>query len=379
MYAAQSSRLSASDRDFLSRALRSPRSAIRSANEFQKTAGKARTRIRERRRCAVARRSRLERAGLAELRALCPAKSVTTMRIVLLFDAYQRFRRGARRAHRRADRRGRFAGAGAVSLASCSPLLQRRGLADGRGAALLRDLLPNPPRRITSSSQGLIGRQRVHARVAPALVGQCLHPRHPLVRAAISGTAWRISRPCSSAKPAPAKAPPPRRSDAPDSFPSTTKKQCFAESFTRSFVATEPLAVPGDAHRVGACSATAKARSPARSKRTKASSRGAVRTARSSSTRSAKCRRRCRSSCSRSCRNASFRPSAAANRLRFRGRVIAATNQPLARAARTRACSATTFYYRLCSDTITVPPLRQRLREDPRELDDAARPHHRAS
>jgi two-component system, NtrC family, response regulator HydG len=53
---------------------------------------------------------------------------------------------------------------------------------------------------------------------------------------------------------------------------------------------------------------------------------------------------------------------------RFSGRIIAATNRPL-----DALCAAGTFrddlYYRLCSDEITLPPLRQRLREEPRELD----------
>jgi DNA-binding NtrC family response regulator len=53
---------------------------------------------------------------------------------------------------------------------------------------------------------------------------------------------------------------------------------------------------------------------------------------------------------------------------RFSGRVVAATNRPLdlfMRDGRFRD----DFYYRLCSDVITLPPLRQRLKEDPGELD----------
>ena len=48
--------------------------------------------------------------------------------------------------------------------------------------------------------------------------------------------------------------------------------------------------------------------------------------------------------------------------------MIAATNKPLD-ALRGPGGFRDDFYYRLCSDTITVPPLRQRFREDPRELD----------
>ncbi len=61
-----------------------------------------------------------------------------------------------------------------------------------------------------------------------------------------------------------------------------------------------------------------------------------------------------------------FSPVGSHERLRFRGRVIAATNRSLSdlrRGGRFRA----DFYYRLCSDVITAPPLRQRLREDEKE------------
>ena len=64
-----------------------------------------------------------------------------------------------------------------------------------------------------------------------------------------------------------------------------------------------------------------------------------------------------------------FSPVGSRERVRFRGRVIAATNHPLAE-LRARGLFRDDFHYRLCSDTITVPPLRQRLREDSRELDD---------
>jgi DNA-binding NtrC family response regulator len=52
---------------------------------------------------------------------------------------------------------------------------------------------------------------------------------------------------------------------------------------------------------------------------------------------------------------------------RFRGRVIAATNRPL-EALRASNLFREDFFYRLCSDVIEVPPLRQRLQEEPREL-----------
>jgi len=62
-----------------------------------------------------------------------------------------------------------------------------------------------------------------------------------------------------------------------------------------------------------------------------------------------------------------FAPVGSHARERFAGRIIAATNRPLPEllaGGRFRA----DFYYRLCSDTIVVPPLRQRLAEEPREL-----------
>lgn len=52
---------------------------------------------------------------------------------------------------------------------------------------------------------------------------------------------------------------------------------------------------------------------------------------------------------------------------RFQGRVIAATNQPLA-SMRKKGMFREDFYYRLCSDVIEVPSLRQRLEENPDEI-----------
>jgi DNA-binding NtrC family response regulator len=64
-----------------------------------------------------------------------------------------------------------------------------------------------------------------------------------------------------------------------------------------------------------------------------------------------------------------FSPVGGRQKQRFRGRVIAATNQPLD-ALRDKKLFRDDFFYRLCSDVITVPPLRQRLRECPGELDE---------
>jgi len=53
---------------------------------------------------------------------------------------------------------------------------------------------------------------------------------------------------------------------------------------------------------------------------------------------------------------------------RFRGRVIAATNKSINKLRREDKFRDD-FYYRLCSDIITVPGLQQRISEDPKELD----------
>jgi len=54
---------------------------------------------------------------------------------------------------------------------------------------------------------------------------------------------------------------------------------------------------------------------------------------------------------------------------RFAGRIIAATNRPLEDIVRHKILRDD-FLYRMCSDVIIVPPLRQRIDEDPRELGD---------
>jgi len=64
-----------------------------------------------------------------------------------------------------------------------------------------------------------------------------------------------------------------------------------------------------------------------------------------------------------------FSPVGSHEKRRFHGRFIAATNKPLGK-LRGQGLFRDDFFYRLCSDVITVPPLRQRLAEDPAELDD---------
>src|SRR5580765_2493856 len=62
-----------------------------------------------------------------------------------------------------------------------------------------------------------------------------------------------------------------------------------------------------------------------------------------------------------------FSPVGSHESLRFRGRVIAATNRSLD-SLRKRDLFRQDFFYRLCSDMIEVPPLRLRLQQDPKEL-----------
>jgi len=63
-----------------------------------------------------------------------------------------------------------------------------------------------------------------------------------------------------------------------------------------------------------------------------------------------------------------FSPVGSHEKKRFQGRVIAATNRDI-NELRSQGRFRDDFFYRLCSDMITVPPLRQRLDEDPNELD----------
>jgi DNA-binding NtrC family response regulator len=62
-----------------------------------------------------------------------------------------------------------------------------------------------------------------------------------------------------------------------------------------------------------------------------------------------------------------FSPVGSHEKRRFNGRVIAASNRPLDE-LRQRGAFRDDFFYRLCSDTITAPPLRRRLGEEPGEL-----------
>lgn len=63
-----------------------------------------------------------------------------------------------------------------------------------------------------------------------------------------------------------------------------------------------------------------------------------------------------------------FTPVGSRTEGRFQGRVIAATNRSFDD-VQNRKVFRDDFYYRLCSDIITVPSLRQRIQETPEELD----------
>ncbi|MDH3997459.1 MAG: sigma 54-interacting transcriptional regulator [Desulfuromonadales bacterium] len=62
-----------------------------------------------------------------------------------------------------------------------------------------------------------------------------------------------------------------------------------------------------------------------------------------------------------------FSPVGSHEKLRFSGRVIAATNRSIGK-LRQQGKFRDDFFYRLCSDVITVPSLRQRVGENPKEL-----------
>ncbi len=63
-----------------------------------------------------------------------------------------------------------------------------------------------------------------------------------------------------------------------------------------------------------------------------------------------------------------FTPVGSHEQLRFHGRVIAATNKSLDE-LRQKKLFRDDFFYRLCSDSMILPPLRQRFQESPGELD----------
>ena len=67
--------------------------------------------------------------------------------------------------------------------------------------------------------------------------------------------------------------------------------------------------------------------------------------------------------------NRVFSPVGSHETRQFRGRVITASNRPIDE-LRSKGAFRDDFFYRMCSDVIVVPPLRRRIAEDPRDLDD---------
>jgi transcriptional regulator with PAS, ATPase and Fis domain len=63
-----------------------------------------------------------------------------------------------------------------------------------------------------------------------------------------------------------------------------------------------------------------------------------------------------------------FTPVGSHEKLHFPGRIIAATNKPIGD-LREGEVFRKDFYYRLCSNVITVPPLRKQIQEEPRTLE----------
>src|SRR6185436_5896568 len=63
-----------------------------------------------------------------------------------------------------------------------------------------------------------------------------------------------------------------------------------------------------------------------------------------------------------------FSPVGSQEKMKFRGRVISATNRLLSD-LRAERLFRDDFFYRISSDVIEVPPLRQRITENPEELD----------
>lgn len=150
-------------------------------------------------------------------------------------------------------------------------------------------------------------------------------------------------------------------------IPFDAKKECFAESFTRSFVSINLSQFPETlleselfGHRKGAFTGAVEAHHGVFAQ---CSPHGAIFLDEIGEVSAP-----VQIKLLRVLQDRVFSPVGSREQLRFRGRVIAATNKPLSE-LRGSGGFRDDFFYRLCSDTITIPPLRQSLREDPRELD----------
>ncbi|HEV7405901.1 MAG TPA: sigma 54-interacting transcriptional regulator [Chthoniobacteraceae bacterium] len=150
-------------------------------------------------------------------------------------------------------------------------------------------------------------------------------------------------------------------------IPFDEKKQCFAESFTRTFVSINLSQFPETlieselfGHRKGAFTGAVEAHEGIFAR---CSPHGAIFLDEIGEVAAP-----VQIKLLRVLQERVFSPVGSREQARFRGRVIAATNKPLA-ALRGPGGFRDDFYYRLCTDSITIPPLRQRLAEEPRELE----------
>ncbi len=150
-------------------------------------------------------------------------------------------------------------------------------------------------------------------------------------------------------------------------IPFDTRKNCFAESFTRGFIALNLSQFPETlieselfGHRKGAFTGAVEAHAGVFAR---CSPHGAI-----FLDEIGEVAEPLQIKLLQILQERTFTPVGSHERQRFAGRVIAATNRPLDELRRDGKFRDD-FYYRLCSDVILVPGLHQRLVEHPRELD----------
>jgi len=305
----------------------------------------------------------LEARGLAELRPYS-GEEREMMRTVLIFEAYQRFRAALDEL------------VNAQSAAGDTPvpvrfarellnLLQRRGLAEDEALRLFA-IFFQVRRAHHFIVEGLVGesaclrefRRRLWDNVFTHDIRhyeRCLWSRMEDFSTLLLGETGTGKGTAAAAI---------GRSGF---IPFDAKKQCFAESFTRSFVSINLSQFPETlleselfGHRKGAFTGAAEAHQGVFAR---CSPHGAIFLDEIGEVSAP-----VQIKLLRVLQDRVFSPVGSHEQVRFRGRVIAATNKPLA-ALRGTGGFRDDFFYRLCSDTITIPPLRQSLREDPRELE----------
>ena len=310
-----------------------------------------------------ARVAALEERGMSELRKYA-GEERETMRMVLLFDAYQRFRPAlddlvvAQVAAGDSPVTARFS----RDLLS---LLQRRGF-DADEALRLFAIFFQVRRAHHFIVEGLVGesacmrefRRRLWDNVFThdiRIFERCLWSRMEDFSTLLLGETGTGKGTAAAAI---------GRSGF---IPFDARKQCFAESFTRSFVSINLSQFPETlieselfGHRKGAFTGAVEAHEGIFAR---CSPHGAIFLDEIGEVSAP-----VQIKLLRVLQERVFSPVGSREEVRFRGRVIAATNKA-PDGLRGAGGFRDDFYYRLCSDTITVPPLRQRLREDARELD----------